>query len=73
VTSHHQPHPVDPPARIDSSRPNPARVYDALLGGKDNYLADRAAAHHILNAAPQARQGAHQNRGFLQRAVRHLA
>jgi hypothetical protein len=73
VTSPHQPHPVGPPARIDTSRPNPARVYDALLGGKDNFPADRAAAHDILNIAPQARQGARQNRAFLQRAVRHLA
>jgi hypothetical protein len=24
---------------------NPARVYDALLGGKDNYAADRATGH----------------------------
>jgi hypothetical protein len=73
MSSHHQPHPAGPPARIDTSRPNPARIYDALLGGKDNYPADRNAAHHILNIAPQARQGAHQNRAFLQRAVRHLA
>jgi hypothetical protein len=73
VTSPHQPHPAGPPARIDTSRPNPARVYDALLGGKNNYPADRAAAHHILNAAPQAHQGAHQNRAFLQRAVHYLA
>jgi hypothetical protein len=73
VTSHDQPHPVDPPARIDTSRPNPARIYDALLGGKDNFPADRAAAHEILNVAPQARRGARENRAFLQRAVRYLA
>ncbi len=65
-------HPA-PPARIDTTTPNPARIYDALLGGKDNFPADRAAAHAILNAAPQARQGASDNRGFLQRAVHYLA
>src|SRR6266540_2617496 len=31
------------------------------------------AAHVILNVAPQARQGARENRAFLQRAVRFLA
>jgi len=71
VTSH-QPRP-SPPAGIDTSRPNPARVYDALLGGKDHYPVDRAAAQAILKAAPQARQGARENRAFLQRAVRYLA
>ncbi len=70
MTSHHQP---DPTAGIDTRTPNPARIYDALLGGKDNYPADRNAAHDILNVAPQARRGAKENRAFLQRAVRYLA
>ncbi len=73
MTSPHQPHPPDPAAGIDTSRANPARIYDALLGGKDNFPADRAAAHAILNVAPQARRGAKENRAFLQRAVRYLA
>lgn len=29
---------------IDTSVPNPARVYDYLLGGKDNFEADRMTA-----------------------------
>lgn len=62
-----------PPSGIDTSRSNPARIYDALLGGKDNFPADRAAAHELLNVAPQARRGARENRAFLQRAVRFLA
>ncbi len=61
------------PAGIDASTPNPARIYDTLLDGKDNFPADRTAAHAILNVAPQARQGARENRAFLQRAVRFLA
>ena len=65
--------PPGPPAEIDTRRPNPARVYDALLGGKDHYEVDRDAAEAILAAAPQARQGAKENRAFLQRAVRYLA
>jgi len=59
--------------QIDTRTPNPARIYDYLLGGKDHYPADRKAAEAILAVAPQARQGARENRAFLQRAVRHLA
>jgi hypothetical protein len=70
--SSHQP-PPGPPFHIDPSTPNPARIYDALLGGKDHYPVDGAAAEAILAAAPQARQGARENRAFLQRAVRYLA
>jgi hypothetical protein len=62
-----------PSAGIDAGTPNPARIYDYLLGGKDNYPVDRDAAEAILGVAPQARQGARENRAFLQRAVRFLA
>jgi hypothetical protein len=62
-----------PPADIDVTTPNPARIYDYLLGGKDHYPVDRAAADAILKAAPQAREGARENHAFLQRAVRYLA
>jgi hypothetical protein len=53
--------------------PNAARVYDYLLGGKDNYDADRQAARKLLRAVPGARQAAHDNRAFLVRAVQFLA
>jgi hypothetical protein len=29
-----------------------ARIYDALLGGKDNYAADREAAGELLKVVP---------------------
>jgi S-adenosyl methyltransferase len=58
---------------MDISRPNPARIYDFLLGGKDNFTADREAAAHILRHAPFARIMARENRAFLGRAVRFLA
>jgi hypothetical protein len=29
--------------QIDTTTPHPARMYDAPLGGKDNYAADRQA------------------------------
>jgi S-adenosyl methyltransferase len=52
--------------------PSPARIYDYLLGGKDNYPADRQAGDEILSRLPNSRQAARWNRAFLQRAVRFL-
>jgi hypothetical protein len=63
----------DGPPEIDTSRPHPARVYDFLLGGKDNFAADRAVAERLLQAWPQARQTARENRAFIRRAVRYVA
>jgi S-adenosyl methyltransferase len=52
--------------------PSPARIYDALLGGKDNYPADRAIAEKVLATEPASYVGVRQNRAFLRRAVRYL-
>lgn len=60
-------------SQIDTTTPHPARIYDALLGGTDNYPADREAVSQILKAAPEARDSARANRAFLGRAVRFLA
>lgn len=57
----------------DVSVPNVARIYDYLLGGKDNFAADRAAAGELLAAVPDAAVAARANRRFLGRAVWHLA
>jgi S-adenosyl methyltransferase len=61
------------PSQIDTSRPHPARMYDYYLGGKDNYLVDREAAAEVLQAVPEVRDIARENRAFMQRAVRYLA
>ncbi|BCJ49056.1 hypothetical protein Asp14428_05310 [Actinoplanes sp. NBRC 14428] len=58
---------------LDTGRPHPARVYDYLLGGKDNFAADRAAAAEGLKVNPNAATAPLQNRAFLRRAVRFLA
>jgi hypothetical protein len=58
---------------IDTSKPHPARMYNAFLGGKDNYVADRAAVREILCTFPEVRVMATANRAFMQRAVRFLA
>jgi hypothetical protein len=46
-----------------------ARVYDALLGGKDNYAADREEAERLLEIYPQLRDLVRENRQFVTRAV----
>jgi hypothetical protein len=59
-------------SEIDTTAPHPARIYNALLGGKDNYAPDREAVRQVLKAAPEVRDSARANRAFLQRAVRFL-
>ena len=60
-------------AGFDTSIPNVARVYDYLLGGKDNFAADRQFAGHLLAAYPFVAWIARQNRAFVGRAVRYCA
>jgi hypothetical protein len=60
------------PSDIDVTHPSPARVYDYLLGGTDNYPVDRAAAQRVLDVAPESGEMPRQNRDFLGRAVRVL-
>ncbi len=64
---------IPEPSQIDTMKAHPARIYDCLLGGKDNYPVDREAAEQVLAAVPTARHMARANRAFLQRAVRFLA
>jgi len=61
------------PPSYDTGIAHPARVYDYLLGGKENYAADRAAAEQIIKLTPDAVPAARANRAFLSRAVRYLA
>ena len=63
---------ADRPAQLDTSTANPARVYDYWLGGKDNFAADRKAAHDAIAANPGILVEVRANRGFLGRAVRLL-
>ncbi|MGW4769119.1 SAM-dependent methyltransferase [Nocardia sp. NPDC004278] len=43
------------PAGVDPSKPNSARVYNYLLGGKDNYEVDQMLAHRMLQIAPDTK------------------
>jgi hypothetical protein len=64
------------PVEIDTSVAHPARVYDYLLGGTDNFAVDREAAKLHAAANPggmdAVRADVRANRAFLGRAVRHL-
>jgi hypothetical protein len=59
-------------ANIDISKPNVARVYDCMLGGKDNFSADREFVAEVLRVAPRAPLAAIANRQFLRRAMQYL-
>jgi hypothetical protein len=63
----------EPQVDLQLDRPHPARVYDYLLGGKDNFAVDRAAAQAGLEANPNSRIPPRENRAFLRRVVRYLA
>jgi hypothetical protein len=68
----HRPAGYQPP-EIDTTVPHSARVYDYILGGKDNYPPDREAAEQMLAGWPELRLSMRENRTFMHRAVRYLA
>jgi hypothetical protein len=61
------------PPEIDTSKVASARIYDYLLGGKDNYPADREAAEQAIKFSPAVLATARQNRLFMVRAARYVA
>jgi hypothetical protein len=68
----HVSHEQKPPA-LDSSVPHTARIWNYLLGGKDNFAVDREVGDQILIGQPQLAENARLCRAFLIRAVRYLA
>ena len=61
------------PLPFDIGVAHQARMYDYVLGGKDNYAADREAVEAGLKAWPDMAFSMRANRAFLGRAVRYLA
>ena len=59
--------------RLDTSKPNVARLYDYWLGGKENFEADRTEAERLLTVLPDLPRLARENRLFLRKAVHWLA
>ena len=66
---------ADLPSEIPLGVPTAARMYDAALGGKDNFEVDRSANQMLYDAVGEGivRGTARENRLFLARAVRYLA
>lgn len=58
---------------FDATKPSPARVYDFLLGGRDNFAADRELADRLSRLVPHIRDIVQENRRFLARAVAWVA
>ena len=61
------------PVGIDPTRASVARVYDFLLGGKDNYKIDRQVAAELAATMPDVVDLAKENRAFLTRVARFVA
>ncbi len=64
---------TDHTTRFDQAQPSIARVYDYLIGGKDNYAADRELGDFFINELPGSQAIAFANRQALIRAVRAMA
>jgi S-adenosyl methyltransferase len=58
---------------FETDKPTIARVYDALLGGKENYAADREGVATYLKYVPDAGRCAIENRQALVKGVQYLA
>jgi hypothetical protein len=58
---------------VDASVPAMPRVWNYLVGGRDNFEADRTAASRLLAAAPLLSELAHAGMEFYNRVVGYLA
>ena len=63
----------DEPPRIDTSVAHSARIYDYILGGRDNFEADRKAAEAALAKNPSMGVAMRANRAVMRRMTAYLA
>ncbi|GIH20835.1 SAM-dependent methyltransferase [Rugosimonospora africana] len=61
------------PVDLRTHIPHPARIYDYLLGGKDNFQADRDAANRIVEDWPTLPVSMRANRDFMSRVAHYMA
>ncbi|HEY0932813.1 MAG TPA: SAM-dependent methyltransferase [Trebonia sp.] len=61
------------PPKIDTSEAHSARIYDYILGGKDNFEADRRAAEAAVARNPNMAAGMRANRAVMRRMTAYLA
>ncbi|WP_227982185.1 SAM-dependent methyltransferase [Nocardia spumae] len=64
---------TDSAAQVDQSKPSIARVYDYLLGGRDNYAVDREVGDFFIKDLPGSVAIAYANRQAMIRAVGDIA
>ncbi|HEX4811210.1 MAG TPA: SAM-dependent methyltransferase [Nonomuraea sp.] len=60
------------PPGVDPERPSVARVHDALLGGMENFAADRSVARRLKDAVPEVVDLVWCDRAFVGRVVDYL-
>jgi hypothetical protein len=60
-------------AQVDTTAPNVARVWNYLIGGRDNFEVDRRTARQLIAASPVMAQVGPVTRAFHGRVVRFLA
>jgi hypothetical protein len=60
-------------AKLDTSIPHSARVWNYWLGGKDNFEVDRAVGDQFSGFYPDITVVAQSSRGFLKRSITFLA
>jgi hypothetical protein len=61
------------PVELNTGVAHSARIYDHLLGGKDNFAADRDAAAHITQGWPHLAISMRANRSYMARQARFIA
>ena len=59
--------------KLDTTIPQTARIWNYILGGKDNFAVDREVGEQIIESFPAFARDARLARAFLSRAVRYLA
>lgn len=64
---------TDSAGQVDQSTPSIARVYDYLLGGRDNYAVDREIGDYFITDLPGSVAIAYANRQAMMRAVGDIA
>jgi len=59
--------------KLDTGTPHTARIWNYLMGGKDNFAVDREVGDQVLEGQPALAENARLGRAFLVRVVRYLA
>jgi len=62
-----------PAVELNTHVPHSARIYDYMLGGKDNFEPDRQAAEAVMAKAPAVKISMRANRTFMARVAHYLA